>query len=246
MKLDILLPLYKPRKNWEKNIIDAVTDLQQQIGRDHEITLFITNDGTPDEYYSQEAVEQLSRTLKGRFHFLKYEKNRGKGYSLRHLVKHAEGDLMIYTDGDFPFGCEAVAECFKILAAGNSDVVMGRRNHSYAQALSPFRKCLSGGLKLLNQLFCGLPEAIQDTQAGLKGFNRKGREVFLKTTVDSFVFDTEFILLAWHKKLTVTPVDVRLRPGIKLSSMGLKIMLRELWYFIRIIWRIRIKKEYRK
>lgn len=245
MKFDILLPLYKPHAGWEKNIIDAIRNLQNEIGSMGEIHLCITNDGAPDEFYAPEALQQISDAVNGNFRFLKYEKNRGKGYSLRHLVKHATGDYIVYTDGDFPFGWEAVAGCFRELLAG-TDVVMGRRNRSYGEALTPFRKCLSGGLKLLNQLLCGLPEEIQDTQAGIKGFNRKGQEVFLMTTVDSFVFDTEFILLAWSRKLKIVPLDVRLRPGLKLSSMGFKVMFRELWCFAKVLWRVRIRKCYKK
>ncbi|MBQ9770596.1 MAG: glycosyltransferase [Lentisphaeria bacterium] len=245
MKLDVLLPLYKPQGNWEKQIIDAITSLRSAFEGTAVIHLYITNDGAPDEYYPVESIQRISDAVDGNFSFLKYEKNRGKGYSLRHLVQHADGDYMVYTDGDFPFGWEAVAECFRELMNG-SDVVMGIRNESYGKALTPFRKCLSGGLKLLNTLLCGLPANLQDTQAGIKGFNRTGRESFLRTTVDTFVFDTEFILISWNRKLKITPVKVNLRSGLRLSSMGLKIMFQELKCFAGVLWQVRIKKSYRK
>ena len=123
---------------------------------------------------------------------------------------------------------------------------MGRRNYSYNAALSPFRKCLSSGVRILNRFLCGLPADIQDTQAGLKGFNSRGKKAFLQTTVNSFVFDTEFILLAYNKKLKITPLDVQLSPDLKLSSMGLKVLLGELLCFVKVLWRIRIKKCYKK
>lgn len=244
MRLDILLPLYAPPKGWEKAVVDAVTQLQCAIGEKCEIHLFITNDGAADHYYPEEALKQIADVVHGRFAFLKYDKNRGKGYSLRHLVRHSEGDFIIYTDGDFPFGWEAVAEVFESLCNG-SDVIMGRRSCSYAAALTPFRKMLSSGVKLLNRFFCGLPEEIQDTQAGLKGFNRRGRECFLKTTVDTFVFDTEFILLAKCMGLKIVPLDVHLSPALKLSSMGVKVLLCELLCFAKVLWRVRIKKCYK-
>lgn len=245
MKLDVLLPLYAPRAGWEKNIIDAVVNLQAALGDLGEINLYITNDGAADEYYPQEALQKVSDAVNGRFSFLKYEKNRGKGYCLRHMVKHADGDLIVYTDGDFPFGWESVAEAFRMLAAGN-DVVMGRRNRSYGAALTPFRKCLSGGVRLLNRILCGLPEEIQDTQAGLKGFNRRGRDAFLQTTVETFVFDTEFILLAKCMGLKIVPLDVKLSPALKLSSMGFRVLVGELSCFAGIMWRVRVKKCYKK
>lgn len=244
MRLDVLLPLYAPHSGWENTVIDAVRNLRQELDPAVDLHLYITNDGAADSYYPPEALERISEVLNGRFHFLKYEKNRGKGYSLRHLVKHSEGDFIVYTDGDFPFGWRSVAESFKLLSEG-SDVVMGRRSRSYSAALTPFRKCLSSGVRIMNRLVCGLPGDIHDTQAGMKGFNRRGREAFLQTTVDSFVFDTEFILLSWNKKLKITPLDVQLKPQLKLSSMGYKIMFRELLYFTKILWRIRIKKCYK-
>ncbi len=245
MKLDVILPLYKTRPGWDTQIADAMINLNKNIGQYGELHLYLCNDGAPAKYYPEESLELISNSVEGRFHCLTYERNRGKGYSLRYLISRADGDYMVYTDGDFPFGHEAVANAFEALING-SDVVMGNRNNNYSKALSPFRKLLSCGLKTLNLLLCGLPSEIQDTQAGLKGFNRKGREIFLKTTVNSFVFDTEFILLAYKNGLKITPLDINLRPGLKLSAMGMKVMLRELFYFIKVLWRIRIKREYKK
>lgn len=225
MKLDILLPLYAPRGNWDENIAEAIKNIKRELGDSVEITLYLTNDGAAEEYYAPEALQKVSDAAGGRFHFLKYFPNRGKGFSLRHLVSHASGDYIIYTDGDFPFGWKAIVQTFQVLQNG-SDVVMGRRNQSYGAALTPFRKLLSGGVRRLNRFLCNLPDEILDTQAGIKGFNRQGREIFLMTTVDTFVFDTEFILLAWNNKLKITPLDVQLAPGLKLSSMGLKVLFR--------------------
>ena len=245
MKLDILLPLYAPKGDWANTIADAIHHLQSELGNSVEITLFITNDGASEEYYPAKSLQKISDCVNGRFHFVKYFPNRGKGYSIRNMAKLSTGDFIIYTDGDFPFGWRSVADTFKLLAAGY-DVVMGRRNRSYDTVLTPFRKCLSGGVKALNSILCGLPPEIRDTQAGLKGFSRRGLEIFLMTTVNTFVFDTEFILLAWNNKLKIAPLDVQLAPGLKLSSMGLKVLFRELYCFAKVLWRIRVMRKFKK
>ena len=245
MKLDILLPLYAPKGEWAQKITDAIRNLRSDLGDSVEITVYITNDGASEDYYKSEALQQISDAADGKFHFIKYFPNRGKGFSLRHLAKHSTGDFVIYTDGDFPFGWRAVANTYKQLVSGY-DVVMGRRNKSYGTVLTPFRKCLSSGVKALNSFLCGLPEEIRDTQAGLKGFNRRGLDVFLMTTVDTFVFDTEFILLAWSNKLKIAPLDVQLAPEVKLSSMGVAVLFRELFCFAKVLWRIRVLKKYKK
>ena len=61
-----------------------------------------------------------------------------------------------------------------------------------------------------------------DTQCGLKGFNQVGREVFLSTTIQRYLFDLEFIFLAAQKNLRIATEEVQLRPDVILSKMNWK------------------------
>lgn len=243
-RLDITLPLYHPHDNWAQCIADAIRELKVFLSdKNCELHLYITNDGYPVEFYKKESLELINQAAGGNFHFLHYEKNGGKGFCLRHMISRTEGDFVIYTDGDFPFGWQSVANAFELLRNGN-DVVMGKRGTDYNNALCSHRKILSKGIRFLNKLLLGLPEECLDTQAGLKGFNRKGKEIFLKTTVNTFIFDTEFILLAWKNNLQITVFPIQIRKGLQLSRMGYNIMLRELMNFLKILWKIRIKKHF--
>ncbi|MBR2364433.1 MAG: hypothetical protein IKA79_04470 [Lentisphaeria bacterium] len=240
MKCDVVLPLYRPGRGWAEEITNAVTGLNRYFeDKDFELSFYITNDGAPLSCYPEEALEKIWEAARGRMYFLPYEKNQGKGYSLRYLCSAASGELLVYTDGDFPFGWISVAKALELLAEG-ADVVMGRRSTDYAESLSLSRKFLSSGTRALNRLVLGLPPEFLDTQAGLKAFNSRGKELFLRTTVKEFVFDTEFILMVWKKKLQLNVLDIHIRKGLKLSAMGWKVMLRELCSFIRIVWKIRI------
>lgn len=244
MRFDVVLPLHRPHDGWEVHILEAITGLLGHFqGQDVDLHFSVTNDGTPLQYFPEEKLKMLSDAADGNFHFLPYPDNHGKGYSLRYMIARTDGDLIVYTDGDFPFGWKPVAEAFERLRNG-ANVVMGKRGTDYRTVLSPMRKLLSRGTRLLNRILLGLPADLLDTQAGLKGFDRKGKEIFLKTTVDTFVFDTEFILLAWKNKLKIEPLLITIRPGIFLSSMGLRIMFRELMLFLRILWNIRILRRY--
>ena len=91
----------------------------------------------------------------------------------------------------------------------------------------------------MNRFLLNLPEKYLDTQAGLKGFNSKGKEMFLKTKVDTFVFDTEFIMLSFKNKLNIKTIPLTLRPGLTFSRMGFSVMFRELIQFLGILMRLR-------
>jgi len=70
----------------------------------------------------------------------------------------------------------------------------------------------------------------------LKGFNQKGRVIFLETTIDRFLFDMQFVkFVSRDKSLVIKPQVVYCRPGIVFSHMNYKVLLRESWNFIRLI-----------
>jgi hypothetical protein len=79
---------------------------------------------------------------------------------------------------------------------------------------------------------------VKDTQSGLKGFNQKGKEIFLKTKIPAFLFDMEFLVLASNaKNIRISWIYVELREGIHFSSMRLKTILTELANFGLILLR---------
>ena len=58
---------------------------------------------------------------------------------------------------------------------------------------------------------------------------------FLKTTIDRYLFDLEFVFItAKAKKLQLKPVIVELRPGIIFSNMNFKILTQEGKSFFKI------------
>lgn len=239
--IDIILPLYRPTGEWEEHIIECIRALREYFsGKPVELMFHIMNDGGALTYYPQEKLDAIKEAANGQFDFLSYDRNHGKGYAIRYAVSHVQGDLQVYTDGDFPFGWESVAHAIEALLAG-SDVAMGVRGAEYAQAVGGFRKFVSHAVLGLNRFMLGLPKQYSDTQAGMKGFNAKGREKFLQTTTDSFVFDMEFILLSYRAKLAIATVPMKLREGLSFSRMGFKTMFREFCRFMGILWNVRVR-----
>ena len=234
MKTDLILPFYKPHEGWLEHLLESVALLRQTLNaRGSTLRVILANDGSPKTCYPDEALDAI-RAAADEFIFATYDVNHGKGYCLRHAVAQADGDIQIYTDGDFPFGWQCAAEAFDRLRSG-TDVVMGVRGSDYGQALHPLRKFISKGVRRLNRFLLGLPERYLDTQAGMKGFRGAGKQAFLDTTVDTFLFDTEFILLAWDRGLRIDTIPLSLRPGLSFSKMGWRILFREFGHFLRIM-----------
>ena len=234
MKTDLILPFYKPHEGWLDHLLESVALLKQDLNRrGSTLHIILANDGSPKSCYPDEALNAI-RAAADEFSFSSYDVNHGKGFCLRHALEQADGDFQIYTDGDFPFGWQCVVDAFDRLSSG-ADVVMGIRGSDYGKALHPFRKFISKGVRRLNRFLLGMPERYLDTQAGMKGFRGAGKQAFLDTTVNTFLFDTEFILLAWDRGLVIDTIPLSLRPGLSFSKMGWRVLFRELRHFLRIM-----------
>lgn len=231
-KVRIVLPCYNPRGEWTRRIADCFADLQRRHP-EHSFSLTTVDDGAT-RGYEEEKLALLREAVPGA-DILRYTPNRGKGYALRYALQRSEGDFFIYTDYDFPYTDESFDAVLAALERG-ADVVLAVRDQSYQRRLGLFRRLLSFGSHVANRVFLGMRQT--DTQGGLKGMTAKGREVFLRTTIDTFLFDTEFIRLAGRTEgVKVEPVESMIRPDIVMSPMGLKIMFKELGNFVRLMFR---------
>jgi glycosyltransferase involved in cell wall biosynthesis len=229
-KVSIILPCYNPPVNWMENIALNFSKIQETVP---DVELIIVNDGSTKNFNPAEAAIFFSNT-KG-IKLVNYPQNHGKGYALREGVKAANSDWIIYTDIDFPYTHESFLKVFEILKNANSDMAIGIRGEEYYKHLPKARIYISKLLRACIRIFLQIPT--DDTQCGLKGFNQKGKEVFLQTNIDRYLFDLEFIFLAARKKLSLQTTEVKLKSDIQLSKMNWKILLHEFGNFFRIFIR---------
>jgi glycosyltransferase involved in cell wall biosynthesis len=230
--IDLILPCYNPPPNWPETVYTYFDRLQAMLA-DMELRLIIANDGS-ERHVGVETQQQLRRYIPAA-RIIGYEKNRGKGYALRNAVQQCTAPYIIYIDYDFPFELESVKSVADALL-NHADVVVGNRSASYYEQLPARRKIMSKVSRCLNKYLLRIPAC--DTQGGLKGFNRKGREVFLQTKIEQFLFDTEFVFKACrHKDVVLQVVPIQTREGVVFSNMGAKVLRRELKNFLRILFR---------
>ena len=200
------------------------------------IHTYLVNDGSKSGI-RQEDIEFLSDKIGG-FTYIDSPVNQGKGGALRDAVQQTTGKWVIYTDADYPYLIANAVEMFGLLSSDTADVVVGVRDEQYYDQLPLGRKIFSLSLKVMNYLF--FPQLkVKDTQSGLKGFNQKGKEVFLKTRIPAFLFDMEFLVLASKRSdIRIQWIYVQAREGIVFSTMRAKTILTELYNFISILFRI--------
>lgn len=238
IKLDIVLPCYNPLPDWEKRIIKAMNTLKIALPQ-VELYLYIVNDGSSQNIKSS-SIEALKKEIK-HFKFIEYQQNRGKGFALRKGVIATKNDLCIYTDIDFPYEMESFIRIYEDLRKG-SDVSIGVRSEVYYESVPKVRILISKTLKFFVRNMLSLPVA--DTQCGLKGFNKKGKALFLQTTIDRYLFDLEFVFnTAKQKTLNLEPVTVELRPGIIFTNMNFKILFQEGKSFLKIFFQSLFSKN---
>jgi len=229
-KLSIVLPCFNPPKNWEKIVVQSINELESRT--DKEIYLIIVNDGSTIRNIDNE-FQYISSNL-NRFTAINYGNNKGKGYALRQGVLKSETDLTIYTDIDFPYTIKSIEAMLTELEKG-TDVALGHRGNEYYKKTPWFRKVISKTLRWFLKTFLRLPT--DDSQCGIKGFNKIGKQAFLDTKIDRFLFDLEFIKLASKRKMDCKTVTVTLKPNVIFSKVNMKILATESINFFKVLFR---------
>jgi len=231
--LKVIVPCYNPPADWESSLVEkfirfreAVADLVSEVG------LVVVNDGSTSEQTTEANFNHLKQLLPGSI-VLSYDENRGKGYALRQGVGAASADGYLVTDADFPYDLPSMRRVVETLVT-KGGIAAGNRHEEYYDKVPAFRRQLSKTFRwFLRNVF---RQPITDSQCGLKAFDEAGKAVFLQTTIDRFLFDLEFLMLA-SKQTTVHPVPVELREGVVFSQMGLKILSTEGGNFLNLISR---------
>jgi len=233
----IVLPFYNPGNNWLNTFVRHSKILQEELAGNASLKYIIVNDGTNDAGVDSEVLKLCNEM--DNISYVTYEKNEGKGYALREGVRSAKSMYTIITDIDFPYSNKNISEIISLLLKGY-DVVTGIREESYFNNLPFTRKIISKIFIFMNKFFFHLP--VYDTQAGIKGFNERGKAVFLETTINRFLADTEFVMRAHKQKLSFSIIPVHLRHGVVFSNFGSSVIFTELKNFFKLI-QLNIKRE---
>ncbi len=232
MTTSLVLPCYNPAPNWELNVSGCFAQVCNAIGEKAELIIVV--DGT-EGTVSKESLAYLKQTIPD-LTIVQYEKNRGKGFALREGIKIAKGDIIIYTDIDFPYTIESICNIHNGLAANQYDAGIGVKNEAYYAKVPAIRRFISSFLRALIRIFLSMP--ITDTQCGLKGFKREVAPVFLSTTIDRYLFDLEFVRMCFKAKTyRLKAIPVQLNENVTFRKMNYRILLPEMVNFLKLLLR---------
>ena len=239
MIFDLIVPCFNPAPGWEKSFVRHLHKLKTEISKTNFplFQVFLINDGSFKNFHSKEInfVKKSGIPIR----VIENGKNYGKGYSLRKGIELSNSSYIVYTDLDFPFGNERIVEILVNLEKG-SDIVLGARSSfEYYRQATLGRQLISKSLMLVNKHLLRLP--FEDTQAGIKGFNQTGKNIFLSTTINRFLCDLEFVKIACSfPDIRIQSIYVVNNGSLLLSSFSFKTILIELINFIRIL----VKRNY--
>lgn len=117
-KLSVLIPVYN-EKNTIKDCLEAV--LKADIGS-LELEVIISDNNSIDG-----TKKILSKINDPRVKILYREKNNGKGANIKNALKEANGDLILFQDGDLEYSPNDYLNLIEPFFKFNADVVYGSR-----------------------------------------------------------------------------------------------------------------------
>src|ERR1700757_1055403 len=228
----IVIPAYNESARLAASLEKVLAYVHAQ-GWDAEV--IVVNDGSRDntaeiirEFAAKDPIVKL----------LDNPGNRGKGYSVRSGMLHAQGQVLLFSDADLSAPIEQAPKLLQALEAG-ADIAIGSRwvrDETQAQRQPLHRQLFGRVFNLLLRMSLGLQFA--DTQCGFKAFKRAAAEaIFPLQKIERWGFDPEILFLARKLgyKVEEVPVlwghsgDARINPVIDGARMFQE-MLRGRWF----------------
>ena len=229
MKLSLILPVYNPAEGWAAIVMAKSSELINLYPQLDFETIVVNDGSATDSFLHGKTALQSSHVR-----LLEYIPNKGKGEALRTGVRASSGDLIVYTDIDFPYTIDSICKVIDELLTQKQDVVIGIKDQTYYDHVPAVRRFISRLFRFFVRLLLQIPT--DDTQCGLKGFNQKGKSVFLNTTITRYLFDLEFVFLASRdSSIKIKIQEIKLRPDVQFRKMNLAILKNEAWNFLKIL-----------
>jgi glycosyltransferase involved in cell wall biosynthesis len=199
--LSIVVPAYNEAGRI-RDTLERLCDFRES--KPYSIELMVVDDGCTD--HTVEIVSQFPA-----IRLVRNDRNRGKGFTVRHGVLEARGEFVLFTDVDLSAPIEEVDKLLSALQSSGADAAIGSRalERELIGIHQPWFRDMGGRFfNLLVRVFTGLK--LHDTQCGFKLFKRSStRRAFERMRVEGFGFDPELLFLIERGGGRVVEVPVR-------------------------------------
>ena len=146
-KLKPLISIIVPIYNEEKTILQILKKLSEIKKWGYPFEVIVVNDGSTDttNYILSENKTLIDKLLNNK-------KNSGKGYSVKKGLEIADGNYIIFQDGDLEYDPNDFKKFFKLIEKFNPDLIIGSR-FVYAEYTRSHYFLNKVGNKLITLLF---------------------------------------------------------------------------------------------
>lgn len=215
MKIFVVVPAY----NEEKTIAKVISDLMN-MG----FEIVVVDDGSCDDTYS--IVSSIIKERKKGF-LCKHLLNRGLGAALRTGIEASlmeDPDVIVTFDADGQHDPLDILKVSKPIIDNEADVAVGKRNFN---EMPSSKKIGNQIMNLITLIFYGIQ--VNDSQSGLRAFNRKAAETIVINARDYGVSSEIIGEVKRHNlRLNEVPIktiytDYSMTKGTN-TSEGLKIL----------------------
>ena len=205
LDLSIVIPAFNEERRLPKAIEQIGSYLKTRPLR---AEIIVVDDGSTD------ATPKLIARYREEYPWLRLisnSRNRGKGYSVRHGVLEAWGDIVLFTDADLSTPIEEADKLLAAMRERGYDGAIGSRgmDRSLIQVhQSAIREWAGSLFNRMVRWIAGLE--FSDTQCGFKAFRReRARIIFDQQRIERFGFDPEILFLAKRHGLRIAEIPVR-------------------------------------
>jgi glycosyltransferase involved in cell wall biosynthesis len=227
--LSIVVPAYNEAGRI-RDTLERLCDFKES--KPYSIELMVVDDGSTD--HTVEAVAKFPGVR-----LIRNDRNHGKGFTVRHGVLEARGELVLFTDADLSTPIEELGKLLSALQSSGADAAVGSRalQRELIGIHQPWPREMAGRFfNLLVRAFTGL--RVHDTQCGFKLFKRSStRRAFERMRVERFGFDPELLFLIERGGGRIVEVPVRWNDNPATKVRFLRDATRMFLDLIAIRWR---------
>ncbi len=212
----IIIPAYN-----ESARVGATLDkvLAHVAERGWDAEIIVVDDGSRDN--TVEIIRGYAEK-NPRLRLLQNPGNRGKGYSVRNGMLHAQGEVLLFSDADLSSPIEEADKLFGAIAGG-ADIAIGSRwlRRDLQTQRQPFYRQIFGRVfNLMLRITLGL--TLQRHAVRLQSIHPRGRgENFPAAKIERWGFDPELLYLArkLEFKVAEVPVEWAHSEGTRISPL---------------------------